>query len=90
VFSDLLTPQIRAGKKIIDPTRFLVDRTQSRKHPELCYATVRLPWLASEYFNADLLLASVQTEHQAYCGVFSGTGAFASPDTILRSSNPSR
>jgi hypothetical protein len=66
VFPDLPTPQIRAGKKIIDPTRFVVDRTQSRKHPVLCYATIRLAWLASEYFDADLLLASVRTEHQAY------------------------
>ena len=28
--------------------------------------TVRLPWLASEYFNADLLLAAVRAEHQAF------------------------
>jgi hypothetical protein len=38
----------------------------SRRHPELCYVTTRLAWLASEYFAADLLLATVRAEHQAF------------------------
>jgi hypothetical protein len=66
VFSDLLQPEIAAGKVIIDPTRFVVDRALSRRHPELCYVTTRLAWLASEYFQADLLLATVRVEHQAF------------------------
>jgi hypothetical protein len=79
VFSDLLTPQTRAGKEIIDSTRLVVDCTQSRKHPELCYATVRLAWLALEYFNADLLLTSVQTEHQAHYRRVFGHGRICAP-----------
>jgi N-acyl amino acid synthase FeeM len=66
VFSDLLAPQIKSGKKFIDPTRFVADRVHSRQHPELPYVTVRLAWLASEYFAADILLATVRAEHQAY------------------------
>ena len=42
VFSDLLSPEIAAGKTIIDPTRFVIDRTASRRYPELCYVTTRL------------------------------------------------
>jgi N-acyl-L-homoserine lactone synthetase len=66
VFSDLLSPEIAAGKVLIDPTRFVADRAASRRHPELCYVTTRLAVLASEYFNADLLLATVRAEHQAF------------------------
>jgi len=51
VFSDLLTPEIAAGRTVIDPTRFVADRSASRRHPELCYVTTRLAWLASEYFQ---------------------------------------
>ena len=66
VFSDLLSPEIAAGKTIVDPTRFVVDRVASRRYPELCYVTTRLAWLASEYFNTNLLLATVRAEHQAF------------------------
>jgi hypothetical protein len=66
VFSDLLSPEIAAGKTIVDPTRFVTDQAASRRYPELCYATTRLAWLASEFFSANLLLATVRAEHQAF------------------------
>lgn len=66
VFPDLLMPELKAGKIIIDPTRFVADAAASRRFPELPYATVRLGFLASEYFDADLCLATVRVEHQAY------------------------
>ena len=66
VFSDLLSPEIGAGKTIIDPTRFVADRTASKRYPELCYVTTRLAWLASEFFQTSLLLATVRAEHQAF------------------------
>jgi N-acyl-L-homoserine lactone synthetase len=66
VFADLLAPEIEKGLTIIDPTRFVADGTLSRLHPELPYATVRLAFLASEYFEADIALATVRAEHQAF------------------------
>lgn len=66
VFGDLLSPEIAAGKVLIDPTRFVTDRAASRRFPELCYVTTRLAWVASEFFKADLLLATVRAEHQAF------------------------
>ena len=60
------SPEIGAGKTIIDPTRFVADRAASRRFPELCYVTTRLAWLASEYFQTSLLLATVRAEHQAF------------------------
>src|SRR5215475_10022517 len=66
VFADLLAPEIAVGRTIIDPTRFVIDRTASRRYPELCYVTTRLAVLASDYFSTDLLLATVRSEHQAF------------------------
>src|SRR5262245_2600580 len=66
VFSDLLLPEIAVGRTIVDPTRFVIDRTASRRYPELCYVTTRLAVLASDYFSTDLLLATVRAEHQAF------------------------
>ena len=66
VFSDLLSPEIAAGKTIIDPTRFVADRAASKRFPELCYVTTRLAWLASDFFQTNLLLATVRAEHQAF------------------------
>ena len=66
VFADLLAPETAHGRTVIDPTRFVADRDASRRYPELCYATTRLAILASEYFHANLLLATVRAEHQAF------------------------
>ena len=66
VFSDVLLGDILAGQKFIDPTRFVADREMSRAFPELPYVTLRLPWLALEYFDADFMLAAVRAEHQAF------------------------
>src|SRR5215510_15395804 len=33
VFSDLLSPEIAVGRTVVDPTRFVVDRTASRRYP---------------------------------------------------------
>jgi hypothetical protein len=66
VFPDTLQPAFEAGRIVIDPTRFVTDRVASRRFPSLCYVTTRLAWLACEYFNADLLLATVRHEHQAF------------------------
>jgi hypothetical protein len=79
VFSDVLLGDILAGKKVIDPTRFVADRDMSRAFPELPYATLRLPWLALEYFDADYMLAAVRAEHQAFYKKLWGTKLVCEP-----------
>jgi N-acyl-L-homoserine lactone synthetase len=66
VFPDILQPQIDAGKVILDTTRFVADEKLSRRYRGLAYVTLRLSYLAGLYFNADLSLAAVRTEHQAF------------------------
>lgn len=66
VFSDVLQPELDAGKVIIDSTRFVTDENLSRLHRGLPYATLRLCWMAVEHFNADHFLAAIRVEHQAF------------------------
>src|ERR1051325_4343472 len=44
VFEDLLEPELAAGRVIVDPTRFITNRSLSQLHPGLPYATLRLCW----------------------------------------------
>jgi N-acyl-L-homoserine lactone synthetase len=66
VFPDLLEPELKAGKVMVDPTRFVADPARERRFPELPYVTLRLAYVACGFFNADLGLASVRAEHQAF------------------------
>jgi len=65
-FPEILQPELDAGKVIIDPTRFVSDEHLSRLHRGLPYATLRLSMVAAEHFRADLVLAPVRVEHQAF------------------------
>lgn len=66
VFPDFLQPWLADGKVIVDPTRFVADPASANRLPELPYLTLRLAYVSCEYFNADIGLASVRTEHQAF------------------------
>jgi hypothetical protein len=65
-FGEILNPRLDRGEVIIDPTRFVADPDKAKRFPELPYVTLRLAYLACEYFNADLGLAIVRAEHQAF------------------------
>lgn len=65
-FGAELMPELEAGKIIIDPTRFVVDKAVSRHNPMLAYMTARIGWIAGEYFQADTILATVRQEHRAF------------------------
>jgi N-acyl-L-homoserine lactone synthetase len=65
-FSDVLQPELNAGKVVIDATNFVADANISRLHRGLPYATFRLCMLAARYFSADQVVAPVAAEHQAF------------------------
>ena len=54
------------GEVIVDPSRLAADPEKAGRFPELPYLTVRLGYMACDYFNADTGLALVRTEHQAF------------------------
>ena len=66
LFGDILHPRLDQGEIFIDPLRFAADPEKARRFPELPYLTVRLAFLACEHFNADIGLALVRAEHQAF------------------------
>ena len=66
VFGDILHPRLDRGEVIIDPARFVADPDKAKRFPELPYLTLRLAYMACEYFNADIGLAIVRAEHQAF------------------------
>ena len=66
VFPEILRPELAKGKVMIDPTRFVADPARAKRVPELPYMTLRLAYVACEFFHADLGLASVRSEHQAF------------------------
>jgi hypothetical protein len=65
-FSDVLQPELDAGRVIVDPTRFVTRERFSRLYRALPYVTLRVAGIACEYFGADHLLATVRKEHQAF------------------------
>ena len=65
-FSDVLGPELEAGKTIIDPNRFVTNQRLARLYPTLPYVTLRACWMAAKYFNAEHTLAAVRPEHQAF------------------------
>ncbi len=65
-FGEILHPRLDRSEIIIDPARFVADPDKARRIPELPYVTLRLAYMACEYFNADLGLAIVRAEHQAF------------------------
>jgi hypothetical protein len=65
-FPDVLEPLLAQGKVIVDPNRFVADPLREQKTPELPYFTLRLAYVACEYFNADYGTATVRAEHQAF------------------------
>src|ERR1700737_549931 len=65
-FGEILNPRLDRGEIIVDPTRFVADPDKARRLPELPYVTLRLAYMACEYFNADIGLAIVRAEHQAF------------------------
>ena len=66
LFGDILHPRLDQGEVFIDPARFVADPEKAQRFPELPYLTVRLAYLACEYFNADTGLALVRAEHQSF------------------------
>jgi hypothetical protein len=65
-FGEILYPRLDRGEVIVDPARFVADPDKAGRFPELPYVTLRLAYMACEYFNADLGLAIVRAEHQAF------------------------
>jgi hypothetical protein len=66
LFGDILNPRLDKGEVFVDPARFVADPEKARRFPKLPYLTLRLAYLACDYFDADTGLALVRPGHQAF------------------------
>ena len=65
-FRDVVEPHLRAGRMIIDASRFVSKLEYSQRYSEMPYITLRPTFLAHEYFDADYITAACLVEHQAF------------------------
>lgn len=65
-FPDHLQERVDQGYTIIDPNRFVVSQDAQREFAEMPYIVLKLPYSAADYFNAQLVTATVRREHQAF------------------------
>lgn len=65
-FGDVVSPVLATGHRIVDCSRFVVDRDASLRWPELAHVTLRLPIMAAEAFGASRILAAVRLEHMPF------------------------
>jgi hypothetical protein len=65
-FPDEVMPLLRAGRTVIDGTRFVSELGFSQRHSELPFLTLRATFMASEFFDADYITVACQVEHQAF------------------------
>lgn len=87
-FGDVLSPMIADGQRLIDPTRFVVDREMSRRAPELAYLALRLPIMAAVYFDANKVLAAVRMEHMPFYRRVLRCSAHCGPRPYLQLTKP--
>ena len=66
VFPDVVNQRVQAGKRIIDPSRFVTDIDAAAQFPELPYIAMRLPVMACLHFDADECLTLIRKVHGAF------------------------
>jgi hypothetical protein len=59
-------PHLKAGRTIIDASRFVSKLEYSQRFSEMPYITLRPTFLAEEFFDADYITAACLIEHQAF------------------------
>jgi hypothetical protein len=65
-YSDVILPQLRKRRVIVDLTRLAAQLEFARRFSELPYIALRPAWLALEYFATDLAVATIVERHQAF------------------------
>jgi hypothetical protein len=66
VFQDMLASHRRRLCLIVDSSRLAARAEMARRFPELPYFATRPGWMAAHHFNADYMVLSCSSAHQAY------------------------
>ena len=73
IFGEILHPRLDRGEIIVDPARFVADPDKVKRLPELPYLTLRLAYLACEYFNANIRRLSFVLNIRLFIAAYSCT-----------------
>lgn len=65
VFPEVLA-DLRHGQTVLDPTRFVTDPDARKERVPLHFLALRIPFLAAMFYDIDLALAPVRSEHIAF------------------------
>lgn len=65
VFPELLE-NLDRGQTVLDPTRFVVDPSARKRRVPLHFLALRIPFLATMFYDIDLALAPVRADHTAF------------------------
>ncbi|MBV7407489.1 GNAT family N-acetyltransferase [Maritimibacter sp. DP1N21-5] len=57
---------VEAGHTLLDPTRFVVHPAARKMRLPVHYLALRIPFLATDFYDTDIALAPVRTEHSAF------------------------
>ena len=66
VYPDLVAPKLRAGLVLLETTRLAANIEFSRSNPHLAYVALRPSYMAFEYFDIDVAVATLRLEHMAF------------------------
>jgi hypothetical protein len=62
-FSDVISPHLMRGMRVMNTTRFATNLKFSRRFAEVPYLTLRAGWLAGRFFAAKFAVATARVEH---------------------------
>lgn len=79
---------LRSGQTLLDPTRFVVHPNLRKTGLSLHLATLRIPFLAAVFYDVDIVLAAVRTEHSAFYRRYLRCEHFAAPRPYLGLTKP--
>ncbi len=65
VFPEILD-DLKRGQTILDATRFVINPAARKKRVPLHFLVLRIPFLATMFYDIDLALAPVRAEHTAF------------------------
>jgi predicted GNAT family N-acyltransferase len=67
------------GQTLLDPTRFVVDHSARKERLPLHFLTLRVPVMATIFYDVDIALAPVRPEHAAFYRRYLGHEAAIEP-----------
>ncbi|WP_255552404.1 N-acyl amino acid synthase FeeM domain-containing protein [Maritimibacter dapengensis] len=78
VFPEIMET-VDAGNTLLDPTRFVVNPEARKARLPLHFLALRIPFLATSFYDVDVALAPVRTEHSAFYLRYLGYEVYAPP-----------